>query len=95
MPKKVLAIQNIATTTNKRQIHRFIGMVNYYRDMWIRRSETLAPLTALVSKEANWKWTKVHQTAFNNMKKLVPREVLLSYPNFNDIFEIHTDASVT
>ena len=95
MPKKVAAIKNIATPINKRQLRRFIGMVNYYRDMWIRRSETLAPLTALTSKEAKWKWTDVHQTAFDNMKKLVAREVLLSYPNFNDVFEIHTDASAT
>ena len=95
MPTKALAMQNITTSTNKRQLRRFIGMVNYYRDMWIRRSETLAPLTALTSKEAKWKWTKVHQTAFHSKKKLVAREVLLSYPNFNDIFEIHTDASAT
>ena len=27
------------------------------------------------------------------MKKLVSRETLLSYPNFNERFEIHTDAS--
>jgi len=29
------------------------------------------------------------------MKKLISREVLLSYPNLNDLFEIHTDASAT
>ena len=52
-------------------------------------------LTALTSKEAKWEWTDVHQKAFENMKKLVAREVLLSYPNFNDVFEIHTDASGT
>ena len=27
----------------------FIGLVNHYRDMWGKRSETLAPLTALTS----------------------------------------------
>ena len=27
------------------------------------------------------------------MKKLVSRETLLSYPNFNEPFEIHTDRS--
>ena len=95
IPKKVQAIKNIATPTNKRQLRRFIGMVNYYRDMWVRRSETLAPLTTLTSKQAKWEWTDVHQKSFEKMKKLVAREVLLSYPNFNDVFEIHTDASAT
>ena len=37
--KKVKAIEDIATPTDKRQLRRFIGMVNYYRDMWIRRSD--------------------------------------------------------
>ena len=95
IPKKVQAIQDIATPTTKKQLRRFIGMVNYYRDMWVRRSETLAPLTSLTSKDVKWKWTEVHQKAFDTMKKIVAREVLLSYPNFNDVFEIHTDASAT
>ena len=95
IPKKVQAIQDIATPTTKKQLRRFIGMVNYYRDMWVRRSETLAPLTSLTSKDVKWEWTEVHQQAFDKMKKIVAREVLLSYPDFNDVFEIHTDASAT
>jgi len=39
--------------------------------------------------------TEVHQKAFDTMKKIVAREVFLSYPNFNDVFEIHTDATAT
>ena len=95
IPKKVDAIKNIATPKTKRELRRFIGMVNYYRDMWVRRSEILAPLTSLTSKQAIWKWTDEHQNAFDAMKKIVAREVLLSYPNFNEPFEIHTDASAT
>jgi len=30
-----------------------------------------------------------------HQKNIVTREVLLSYPNFNDLFEIHTNASAT
>ena len=61
VPKKVEAIHNIAPPKNKKELRGFIGMVNYYRDMWIRRSDTLAPLTALTSKEAKWQWTEVEQ----------------------------------
>ena len=70
-------------------------MVNYYRDLWIRRSEVLAPLAALTSKKVPWKWTDKHQLAFELMKKIVSKEVLLSYPDFSKPFDIHTDASHT
>ena len=32
--------------TSLKLLHGFVGMVNYYRDMWLNRSEILAPLTA-------------------------------------------------
>ena len=61
--------------------------------MWIKRSEVLSPLTSMTSKEAKWNWTNECQMAFDIIKKIVSREVLLSYPDFSDTFEIHTDAS--
>ena len=34
-----------------------------------------------------------HQKFFEAIKRLIGREVLLGYPDFNAPFEIHTDAS--
>ena len=61
--------------------------------MWIRRSETLAPLTALTSKNVKFHWTEIEQHAFDTMKKIMARETLLAYPDFNKEFHIYTDAS--
>ena len=33
-----------------------------------------------------------HQVAFEKIKQIVAREVLLAYPDFNLPFDIHTDA---
>ncbi len=93
--KKVQAIQEIAAPKDKRQLRRFIGMVNYYRDMWIRRSDVLAPLSKLTSKTAKWKWGEEEQKAFDTMKQIIGRETLLVYPKFDRPFDIHTDASHT
>jgi hypothetical protein len=93
LSKKVEAINNIATPKTRRQLRSFIGIVNYYRDMWVRRSEILAPLSALCSNAVKWKWTEVHQKAFDTMKRVMAREVILAYPDFNAEFHIHTDAS--
>ena len=47
----------------------------------------------MTSKQAKWNWDRKCQEAFDSIKKIVSRETLLSYPNFNKPFEIHTDAS--
>ena len=78
---------------NRRDLCSFIGMINYYRDMWKRCSVLLAPLTALTPDKTPWKWIERHQKAFNAIKKIISRETLLSYPDFNKPFDIHTDAS--
>jgi len=58
MPKKVQAILAIQPPKDIRQLRRFIGMIKFYRDMWIRRSEILAPLTELTSKTVKSSWTE-------------------------------------
>ena len=45
--------------------------------------------------EVKFKWTDKENNDFISMMKIVGRDVLLSYPNFNERFIIHTDASKT
>jgi hypothetical protein len=83
-------------------------MVQYYRDMWVKHSEMLAPLTDLVgecgetkatkkngTKKKPWKWESIYQQAFDDVKATVTKEVVLAYPDFTKPFEIYTDASTT
>jgi RNase H-like domain found in reverse transcriptase len=68
-------------------------MVNYYRDMWPQRSHCRAPLSSLTSAKVKWKWTQVHQDSFEQMKALMAKETLVTFPDFTKESEIHTDAS--
>jgi hypothetical protein len=79
--------------TTRNALRRFIGMVNYYRDMWVRRSELLAPLSSMPSKNVKFNWTDEHQKAFENIKKKICREVMLTFPEFSKPFHIYADAS--
>ena len=92
-PKKVEAITRILPPKNKKQLRRFLGMINYYRDMWRKRSHVLAPLTALASNKVKWTWEKPQQKAFEEAKQMVLREAMLTYPDFKKPFHIYTDAS--
>ena len=71
----------------------FISMINYYRDMWKCGSALLALLTVLTSESVSWNWDEKHQKTFYGIKSIILRETLLSYLNFNNLFDIHTDAS--
>ena len=76
LPDTVQAIKDVAVPTNKKQLRSFIGVINYYRDMWKRRPDILIPLTKMTGKQATWKRTEEHQKAFERMKQSVIRETL-------------------
>ena len=92
-PKKVEAICRLQPLRNSRQLRHFLGMVNFYRDMWRRRSHLIAPLTHLMNKKTKWKWGPEQQKAFEEIKAVISKETLLAFPDFNKTFHVYTDAS--
>jgi hypothetical protein len=93
---------------NVKELRHFLRMVQYYWDMWARRSEMLAPLTDLVgecketktsriskTKKKPLQWDPIHQQAFDNVKAAIAKETVLAYPDLSKPFEIYTDASST
>ena len=93
LPDKVDAMLKMEEPKTKKQLRAFVGLVNYYRDMWRRRSHVLAPLTALCSATQKWVWGEEQQQAFADVKRMICKEAILAFPNFNEEFVIYTDAS--
>ena len=46
-----------------------------------------------MSSKVKFKWNKIEEDAFNEIKRVVDRDTLLSYPDFNEVFKIHTNAN--
>ena len=90
--KKVDAILCLQPPMNVKQLYSFLGMVNYYRDMWPRHTHVLAPLTELTRKRT-FIWTPTHQKAFEDMKALIAADALLVFPNPSVPFDVEMDAS--
>ena len=95
---KVQAILAIKPPTGVKQLRHFLGMVQYYRDLWAQWSKMLAPLTSLVgecgqtkttkakgTKKRPWHWDEVHQKAFDHVKATIAKDVVLAYPDFNKV----------
>jgi hypothetical protein len=104
----VQAILALNPPNNVKELRHFLGMVQYYRDMWARHREMLAPLTDLVgecretkttkmnkTKKKTLRWDPIHQQAFDNVKAAIAKETVLAYPDISKPFEIYTDASST
>ncbi|POM60986.1 Pol protein [Phytophthora palmivora] len=91
--KKIRAITQIAAPRNKKQLRRFLGMLNYYREMVAGKSALLKPLTRITSPKAAFVWTSIENEAFEGVKKALASAVLLSFPDFTKPFEIYADAS--
>jgi hypothetical protein len=98
--KKIDAILKMQPPTTLKLLHGFVGMVNFYRDMWPHSAHILAPLTAKTGapkkgqKVPPFTWTSEMQKAFDKMKALIMADdVLCAYPNHNKPFHIYTDAS--
>ena len=94
-PKKIKAIQALERPTTVTEVRRLIGLVQYYRDLWPRRSHILQPFTAISSgkKGTKIKWTPELENSLNEIKKMVCKETLLNYPDWSKPFDLHTDAS--
>ena len=105
-PEKVSAIKALKEPTSVKELCKFLGMVQYYRDLWEKRSHLIAPLTDLVgecghtkvtrkkkTKKKAWYWSELHQDSFDKIKECLSRDVLLAYPQYGEVFDIYTDAS--
>jgi len=93
-PKKVQAILRMQIPKTVKQLRGFIGLVNFYRDLWRRRAHHMAPLTKLISqKKGPIKWNEEANEAFKKIKEICAEDALLYYPDYNRSFVIHIDAS--
>ena len=70
----------------------FLGVVNYYRDMWPKQAHILSPLSDESGKKT-FHWTDEMDKALKQMKVILSADAVLTYPNHNKPFHIYTDAS--
>jgi putative transposase len=61
-PHEAHAILVLNLPKSVKELQRFLGMVQYYRDMWAKHSEMLAPLTDLVGECGETKATNKNGT---------------------------------
>ena len=77
---------------NTKEVRDIIGIFNYYRYVWDKRSHILHPLTALTSYKVKFKCIGVEHKMFDDNQCDVSQDTLLAYLYFNERFIIREDA---
>ena len=78
---------------NIKELKRFLGMANYYREFTPRFAEVAAPLQELDRKGTIYAWTDAREEAFTQLKKSITTECLLNVPDWSKPFVIELDGS--
>jgi hypothetical protein len=71
--KRVTASLALPPPKNVTDLRRILGIVQYYRDTWEKRTDLLAPLPDLVAdcgtSKTPWRWDAEHDAAFKKIKQ--------------------------
>jgi hypothetical protein len=94
-PKKVAAILDWKATKDVRGIKSFIGMAGYYRCFIEGFSKIARPMTALLAKKVEFKWTPACQESFETLKKKLTTTSVLILPDVHKPVSVYCDASYT
>lgn len=90
---KISTIRKYPTPTNRKEVHRFVGMVNYLSKFIPNLSANLTNLRKLIVESQPWKWTSAEADEFDRVKSLVSDIGTLSYYDVSQPITIECDAS--
>jgi hypothetical protein len=93
--KKVAAILDWKAPKDTRGIKSFIGMAGYYRCFIEGFSKIARPMTALLAKKVEFKWTLTFQKFFETLKEKLTTSLILILPDVHKSFSVYCDASYT
>jgi hypothetical protein len=75
-------------------LRSFLGLASYYRKFIKNFAKISAPLTNLLKKSAIiYEWEEACDEAFEKLKGILVKALVLKLPDFDKEFEIHSDAS--
>jgi hypothetical protein len=88
-PKKVAAILDWKAPKDVRGIKSIIGMAGYYRRFIEGFSKIAMPMTALLAKKVEFKWTLACQESFETLKKKLTTASVLILQDIHKLFTVY------
>ena len=92
-PKKIDEISHMPPPKDVGQVRTFLGLISYYSSFVPRMRNLRAPLDALLKKDTVFQWSESCQWAFDETKKNLLSDLLLTHYNPNQPIVVAADAS--
>ncbi|CAM9924695.1 unnamed protein product, partial [Heterosigma akashiwo] len=93
-PAKLEILKKAPVPVNPKELQSFLGLANYFRTYIPFLAHASAPLYAQASKkEADFRWTEIEQNAYDQVKALLERELMIHALVDDEPIEVFVDAS--
>ncbi|KAG3124536.1 hypothetical protein PI126_g23211 [Phytophthora idaei] len=92
-PEKVRVISEWSTLSNVKELRQFLGLATYLCKYVENYAGKIRPLSQLLKKEAEWKWTTECQQAFDAVKQGLTEAPILAVADQERPFHVVCDAS--
>ena len=92
-PDKIKAIQNMSPPTDKKDIERLLGTVNYFAKFIPNMSTIMLLIRDILKKEIPFYWDLTQEESFSKLKNILSSTPVLTFYDVNKPVIISCDAS--
>lgn len=92
-PSHIKAIKEMKIPSNKQEVRRLLGMINYLSKFMPNVSKVTAPLRHLIKNNVDFNWSFEHEESFNKIKFMLTTSPVLKVFNPKEEIVIQADSS--
>ena len=91
--EKIKGILDWPTPKCVKDVQKFLGLANYYRQFIKGFTSIARPLHDIVKKNQKWDWTERQEEAFRELKERFTKELVLVAPDLDKKMRMEVDVS--
>lgn len=93
LESRLQGLVNAKPPRTKRELHSFLGTVQFVKRFYPSFDEVMFPLRVLMKKSVAFVWESEHQEAFEKLKSMLMARTMLTVPKGMGAYVLITDAS--